>query len=55
MSVGGTNTVASNAGFFDTQQGSCKTSNEMLSEIFRFIQVTIQQPFLKFLVKRGLL
>ncbi|XP_037813325.1 adipokinetic hormone [Lucilia sericata] len=36
-SVGGGS--GSNTGaFFDSQPGNCKTSNEMLLEIFRFVQ-----------------
>lgn len=38
-SVGGS-VGGGTAGFFDTQSsGNCKTSNEMLLEIFRFVQV----------------
>ncbi|KAH8395320.1 hypothetical protein KR222_009409 [Zaprionus bogoriensis] len=29
-------------GFFEPQQGNCKTSNEMLLEIFRFVQSQAQ-------------
>ncbi|TMW51522.1 hypothetical protein DOY81_003427, partial [Sarcophaga bullata] len=29
---------ANNGAFFDSQSGNCKTSNEMLLEIFRFVQ-----------------
>ncbi|XP_016943637.1 adipokinetic hormone [Drosophila suzukii] len=28
--------------FFEPQQGNCKTSNEMLLEIFRFVQAQAQ-------------
>ena len=32
-------TGPNNGAFFDSQSGNCKTSNEMLLEIFRFVQV----------------
>ncbi|XP_016966107.1 adipokinetic hormone [Drosophila biarmipes] len=37
-SVGG----AGPGSFFEPQQGNCKTSNEMLLEIFRFVQAQAQ-------------
>ncbi|XP_053955769.1 adipokinetic hormone [Anastrepha obliqua] len=43
-SVGSSSSVGSGtAGFFDAQpSGNCKTSNEMLLEIFRFVQAQAQ-------------
>ncbi|XP_023165811.1 adipokinetic hormone [Drosophila hydei] len=38
-SVGG---AGGAGGFFEPQQGNCKTSNEMLLEIFRFVQSQAQ-------------
>ncbi|EDW79204.1 uncharacterized protein Dwil_GK12849 [Drosophila willistoni] len=39
-SVGGSNSGA--GAFFEPSQGNCKTSNEMLLEIFRFVQSQAQ-------------
>lgn len=33
---------SNNGAFFDSSPGNCKTSNEMLLEIFRFVQVRYQ-------------
>ncbi|CAD7004324.1 adipokinetic hormone [Ceratitis capitata] len=42
-SVGGSVVGGGGSGFFDTQpSGNCKTSNEMLLEIFRFVQAEAQ-------------
>ncbi|KAH8398263.1 hypothetical protein KR215_002083 [Drosophila sulfurigaster] len=38
-SVGG---ASGSGSFFEPQQGNCKTSNEMLLEIFRFVQSQAQ-------------
>ncbi|EDW34742.1 GL12828 [Drosophila persimilis] len=40
-SVGGAGGGSSGV-FFEPQQGNCKTSNEMLLEIFRFVQSQAQ-------------
>ncbi|XP_034481910.1 adipokinetic hormone [Drosophila innubila] len=40
-SVGGAGVTGASS-FFESQQGNCKTSNEMLLEIFRFVQSQAQ-------------
>ncbi|EDV95834.1 adipokinetic hormone [Drosophila grimshawi] len=40
--AGGVGGGSGAGGFFESQQGNCKTSNEMLLEIFRFVQSQAQ-------------